>query len=172
MKSRLTTLRIAMVTVVVLATAGAGFAAFTSAATFSGGSSAGTLTIVFTAVSLDPSTPSYVVFTSGPTGINTNLVTLGVGPIGPGDTVVFDFTAKNTGTLNVVSPTLAYTTPSVTNVCDGTFVTGTVHVPGSPTSLAAGASFSGTFSIVESSSAPSSCEGTTATFTFTVSGSS
>jgi len=164
----------ALLCVAVLVAGGIGFAAFTASATISGASgNAGTLAIWFTAVSLDHSTtPSYVGFTSGPTGLNSPNVSLGVGPIGPGDVVTFDFTAKNVGTLNVVSPTLSYTTPNVHNVCDGTFITGTVNVPGSPTSLAAGASFSGTFSIVESPTAPSGCMNTTATFTFTVSGSS
>lgn len=164
----------ALLLVAVLVAGGVGFAAFTASATISGSSgNAGSLAIWFTAVSLNYSaTPSYVTFTSGPTGINSPNVTLGVGPIGPGDVVTFNFTAKNVGTVNIVSPTLSYTTPAVHNVCDGTFVTGSVNVPGSPTSLAAGASFSGTFSIIESASAPSACMGTTATFTFTVSGQS
>ena len=162
----------ALVAVAVVAAGGLGFAAFSAQATLNGASgSAGTLILWFTAVSLNPSSPSYVQFTSGPTGLNSPNVDLAVGPIGPGDVVTFNFTAKNVGTLNIVNPTLSYTTPSVTNVCDGTFITGTVNVPGSPTSLAAGASFSGTFSIVESLSAPAMCEGTTATFTFSVSGS-
>jgi hypothetical protein len=169
---------VGLVAVAVLVAGGVGFAQFTASASITGNGQAGSFELIWTAVSLDPSTPSNVILSgpsgppSTPTGIGTPIVDLAVGPIGPGQTVTFDFTVEDIGNLPVASPTLSYPIPVFNPpACDGTFSGGTVNIPGSPVSLAPMTPLSGTFSITETPNLAPQCVGATESFSFTISGS-
>ncbi len=168
---------VGLVAVAVLVAGGVGFAQFTANGTITGNGQAGSFELIWTAVSLDASTPSNVILSgpSGPpspiVGIGTPIVDLAVGPIAPGQVVTFDFTVEDIGNLPVASPTLSYPIPVFPLPCDGTFSAGTVNIAGSPVMLAPMVPLSGTFSIQETASLNPSCAGVPVAFTFTISGS-
>lgn len=161
---------VGLVTVALLATAGVGFAAFTSYAYIVSAPagvppSSGDIQLIVTALSAGAGTPSYVVI-SNLTGIGTGTVTFDIGPFGPSDTAYLDYTVKNVGTLNIPSPNLRITT-SATNACDSLFSGGST---GAPTLLNGGASFSAVMTISEEPNPPAVCAGQNATIELTVTG--
>jgi len=163
---------VALVGFAVVAVAGIGFAAFTANAYINsapgnpGAPSAGSIDLIVTSLSVGAGTPAYAALTNI-TGINTNLATFDLGPLGPGDVAYLDYSIQNIGSLNIPSPKLTVTTTAA-NTCDSLFSAGS---SGAPTFLNAGASYSGVLTISEELSPPAVCSGYSATVTLTVTGS-
>lgn len=157
--SRLVT--IGLVVVVGAVAGGVGFASFVSTATITGSAGAGTLGPLVVTYLASVSGPGITVTSTLPTPTATFYFN---GPFYPGQVANLSFTIKNTGTLPVLSPNLAYSNPST--VCDTDF--STTGVWGVPSSLAGGASFSGFWNITASMTP--GCPGHTDTLVLSVTG--